>query len=74
VRLSFGYSDGPGRAHLDAALTTQALVLGHHTGFVGLHLKNAHRTNVNALLVAGALVFINFNAPRHKPLPPLKIG
>jgi hypothetical protein len=66
VRLNFGDRDGPGRAHFDAALTAQALVLSHHTGFVILHLKDTHRTNVNAFLVAGALVFVHFNAPRHR--------
>jgi hypothetical protein len=73
VCLGFGYDNSPGRTNLDAAFTAQTFIFGHYSSFVGLHFKDAHRTNVNALLVARAFVFINFYAPRHRLLPPFGI-
>jgi hypothetical protein len=74
VGLNFGYGDGPGRAHLDAALAPQALVLGYHNGLAVLHFEDTHRTHINAFFIARAFVSIHFHTPRHKSLPPLKIG
>jgi hypothetical protein len=64
-RLGLGNRNGARGADLDATLATQAFVLVHRVRFVAFHLKDAHRTDVNAFFIAGTFVFVNFNPPSH---------
>jgi hypothetical protein len=63
--LGFGDGDGARGANLDAALTAQALILIDGDRFAVLHLENAHRTNIDAFFIPGALVGVDFHSPGH---------
>jgi hypothetical protein len=65
IRSSFGYDNGPRGAGLDTTLATQTLVEINHNGFFVLHFEYAHRANIDALLVAGAFIGIDFDFPTH---------
>jgi hypothetical protein len=64
---ALGFSDGNrGRgANLYAALAAQALILIDGDRFAFLHLENAHRTNIDAFFIPGALVSVDFYPPGH---------
>jgi hypothetical protein len=63
--LNLGYRDRPGRANFYTTFAAQAFVFIDDHGFVVLHLKDARGTNVDAFLVAGALIGIHFHPPSH---------
>jgi hypothetical protein len=65
--FGLGFGDGNrGRgAHLHAALAAQTLVFIHDHGLVVLHFKNPGGANIDAFLVAGALIYIYFYPPSH---------
>jgi len=62
-----GFSDGNRArgANLYAALAAQALILIDGDRFAFLHLENAHRTNIDAFFIPGALVMVDFYPPGH---------
>jgi hypothetical protein len=63
--LGFGDGDGGRGANLYAALAAQALILIDGDRFAFLHLENAHRTDIDAFFIPGALVSVNFYSPGH---------
>jgi hypothetical protein len=62
---SFGHDNGARRAGLNTALAAQALIEINRYGLIILHLDHAHGTNIDALLVTGALVNIDIDFPAH---------
>jgi len=63
--LGFGDGNRARGANLYAALAAQALILIDGDRFAFLHLENAHRTNVDAFFIPGALVMVDFYPPGH---------
>jgi len=64
-RLGFGDRDRRRGANLYTALAAQALILVDGDRFAFLHLENAHRTNIDAFFIPGALVMVDFYPPGH---------
>jgi hypothetical protein len=65
IRSSFGHGNGPRGAGLYTTLTTQTIIEINRNGFLVLHFEYAHGANIDALLVAGALIGIDFDFPTH---------
>jgi len=54
-----------GFTHLDATLTTQTFVSIYRNGFIILHLKHFHRTDIYTFLTTFAFVFVNSRDKSH---------
>jgi hypothetical protein len=65
ITSSFGDGNSPRGTGLYATLAPQTLVQIYRDGFITLHLDYAHRTNIDALFIAGALIGIDFDFPTH---------
>jgi hypothetical protein len=63
--LSFGHGNCSGGAHLDAAFAAQAFLFIDRRGFVILHLKDAHRADIDTFFVTGAFIRVHFHTPSH---------
>jgi len=62
-RSDFGNGDGAFRAHFNAGLATQTLVVMHGLGLAALHFEHLSGTSVYALFITGTFVFIYNDLP-----------
>jgi hypothetical protein len=65
IRSSFGHDNGTRGAGLNTTLATQTIIEINRNGLFVLHFKYAHGANIDTLLVAGALIGIDFDFPTH---------